>query len=333
MQLDYSIIICTYNPDEEVFTRCLNAVEQLDKRDLKVEVLLMDNNSTNSVGSLKCVESLLEKVPDSKLILVKEQGLTHARAAGIEAAKGRYVVFFDDDNEPETGYLQELKRLNANYNHVAAWGPGIVKVDFIAGIEKALEGFARAAFQQRETDYIAYSNLRSWQECYPFGTGLSVRKELLISYIKMLKKGIYSMTDRKGNNLSSGGDTQMVLFCVKSGFAAGVSPELKMTHIVPSKRANFQYLQRLSYGTYLCYSQLQVEVFPGKFDEISKAIISETRFKKKVLTKFVKFWFRPNPVKQLEFTNYIAANCGEYNVVGKAIPKTVQWVIKKLNLS
>ena len=333
MQLDYSIVICTYNPDEDLFTRCLKAVERLDKESLKIEILLMDNNSTKPIDALGCVKSLLKNEPNSKLILVKEQGLTHARVAGIEAAKGKNIVFFDDDNEPDSNYLQELKRLNAIHEHVAAWGPGIVNVDFTGGIDKALEGFARAAFQQRETDYIAYSNLRSWQECYPFGTGLSVRTDLLTSYISMLKTGAFSMTDRKGNSMSSGGDTQMVLFFVKSGFAAGVSPGLKMVHIVPCKRANFQYLQRLSYGTYLCYSQLQVEVFPEKFDTISKYLISEGRFTKKVLTNFVKFWFRPNPVKQLAFTNYIAANCGEYNVVGKTIPKSVQWVIKKLNLS
>lgn len=334
MQLDFSVVICTYNPHEEVFKRCLNAVERLDKAALNIEILLIDNNSITPIGTLDCVKSFLKNESStSRLILVKEQGLTHARVAGIEAAKGEHIVFFDDDNEPEADYLQELKQINGAYEDVAAWGPGIVDVDFIDGIDSLLEGFARAAFQQRSTDYIAYSNLRSWQECYPFGTGLCIKTKLLVAYVDKLKEGVFSMTDRKGKSMSSGGDTQMVLFCIKNGYAAGVSPRLKMIHIIPASRTNFQYLQRLCYGTAVCYNQLLVEVFPENFERISKSIISESRFKKKVLTKYMKLLFRPNPIKQLAFINYIAAICGTYYVIGKAIPKSVQWVIKRLELT
>lgn len=333
MKLDYSVIICTYNPDENVFKRCLLAVERINKANLNIEILLIDNNSIKPIDALECVDRFLKSESSSRIIVVKEQGLTHARVAGIEEAKGEHVIFFDDDNEPDVNYLQELKRLNDIHTYVAAWGPGLVNVDFVDGINPILEEYAKKAFQQRNTDNLAYSNLRSWQECYPFGTGLCVKTELLISYIGMLKDGTFSMTDRKGNSMSSGGDTQMVLFCVKNGYAAGVSPELKMVHIIPGNRANFQYLQRLCFGTAVCYNQLLVEVFPENFGLISKMVISESRFTKKVLAKYIKLLFKSNPIKKLAFTSYVAAHCGTYYALGKPIPKAVQWVIRRLKLA
>ncbi len=331
MPLDYSLVICTYNPDEKVFKRCLAAVERLNKA--SIEILLIDNNSVKPIATLDCVKRFLKYELSSRLIVEKEQGLTYARVAGIEAAQGERIIFFDDDNEPEADYLQELKRLSSAYSHVAAWGPGIVEVDFVDGIDQLLEGFAKRAFQQRNTDFIAYSNSRSWQECYPFGTGLCVKTNLLVSYVRKLMEGTFSMTDRKGNDLSSGGDTQMVLICIKNGYAAGVSPGLKMGHVIPAKRANFQYLQRLSYCTAVCYHQLLVEVFPENLESISRSIITESRFTRKVLTRYIKFLFKPNPIKQLEFANYIAANTGIYYAMRRAIPKRVQWVIRKLKLA
>ena len=71
--IDYSVVICTYNPDEEIFKRCLAAVECLDKTLLKIEILLIDNNSTTPIGTLECVKNFLDTELSSRLIVVKEQ--------------------------------------------------------------------------------------------------------------------------------------------------------------------------------------------------------------------------------------------------------------------
>ncbi|MEQ7798432.1 glycosyltransferase [Pedobacter sp. ASV1-7] len=334
MMLDYSIVICTYNPDERIFSRCLNAVGNLNKEGLKVEILLIDNNSSVPVDTLNCVKRLFLKEPSSRSILVKEQGLTHARNKGIETSQGKNVIFFDDDNEPDIDYLQVLHKLNSDFVHVAAWGPGRVAVDFIDGIEdKSLETFARKSFQERNTDYIAYSNLKSWQECYPFGTGLCVRADLLRMYLDLFRRGVFSMKDRTGNQMTSGGDTQVVLFCIKQGYAAGVSPDLKMTHMIPGKRTKYDYLKRLNYGAGSCYCSLLVEVFPEHKQMVQEIAIKPSEFSKTVVKKYFKFSIKKNPRKQLEFIKYIAGNCDVYNVTGHPIPKSVKWVLSKLELN
>jgi glycosyltransferase involved in cell wall biosynthesis len=51
--LSISILICTYNPDEQIFRRTLKSVESLILReDIPVECIIVDNNSTLPVSQL-----------------------------------------------------------------------------------------------------------------------------------------------------------------------------------------------------------------------------------------------------------------------------------------
>ncbi|TDQ09363.1 glycosyltransferase [Pedobacter metabolipauper] len=328
--VDYSIIICTYNPDRRLLERCLNAVSLLDTAGLVMEVILVDNNSSSALYTLDYVQFFLNAVPHSKLIVAREQGLSYARIAGIEASVGKYILFFDDDNEPDPEYVQVQKRLHAHYPHVAAWGPGNVNVDFIEGVDDKLAAYATEAFQDRHEVQIGYSNQRTWQGCYPFGTGLCIKREYFESYALLAAKGKFSLSDRKGNQLSSGGDVQMVLYCISTGAAAGVAPELKLTHIIPGKRTKIDYLKKLTYGTSVCYSTCLLEIFPDHLATIKSQMISERKFAFKVLKKYLMLFFDPRPKKALKLAAYIGAVAGDYIALNKPVPSGVLWVLKRL---
>jgi glycosyltransferase involved in cell wall biosynthesis len=136
--LDYSIVICTYNPDERLLKRCLNAVYNLDTDGITLEVILVDNSSSIPIDSLPYVREYIRRIPFMKTIIVPVQGVNYARMAATTEAKGKHIIYFDDANEPESNYLQELKKLNTKYPQVAALGPGDVAIDFIDGIEKSI---------------------------------------------------------------------------------------------------------------------------------------------------------------------------------------------------
>jgi glycosyltransferase involved in cell wall biosynthesis len=105
-QLDYSIVICTYNPDERLLKRCLNAISNLDRTGLSTEVIIVDNNSRVPVDSLSYVRNYFGKIPSLRILFAVKQGLKYARIEAITAAKGKHLVYFDYDNEPEKNYLQ-----------------------------------------------------------------------------------------------------------------------------------------------------------------------------------------------------------------------------------
>ena len=166
LSIDYSIIICTYNTDDRILKRCLDAVAALDRKDINIEVILTDNNSLTPVESMGFVRQYLSKIPNMKCILVSQQGVKYARMEAIEKAKGKYIVFIDADNEPESDYLQQLKHLNSQFVQVGAFGPGNISVQFIDSIDKSLESYARIAFHERHETSLKTAHLLDWQSFY-----------------------------------------------------------------------------------------------------------------------------------------------------------------------
>jgi len=331
-EVNYSIIICTYNPDEAIFRRCLNAVSKLQSNGLEIEVIIVDNNSNIPLSKIDYVNSFLINLPFSKLLVAKEQGLSYARRAGILEAKGKHIVFFDDDNEPDADYLEALRYLNLQYPHVGAWGPGHIEVDFISGIDSHLLKVAKQEFQDRHEKDIVYSNQRSWQGCYPFGTGLSIRREFCIAYIEGIASGHFTLSGRKENELTSGEDTQMVFLVISKGAAAGVAPSLSLTHMVPQKRTTPEYLKRLSYGVSVCYSTCILEVFPGEIHRIESNLVSPRKFKIKVLKKLYRLLFNSKIEKSLTLISYIGAVSGDYIALKRPVPSIANWALKQLKV-
>ena len=330
--IDYSMIICTYNPDERLLKRCLKAVYNLDTEGIRTEVILVDNSSLIPLDSLPYVRKYIGKIPSMKALMVAVQGVNYARMAAISEAKGKYIIYFDYDNEPESNYLQELKKLNTKYPQVAALGPGDVRVDFIDGIEKSIESYALIAFHERHEGAIKFSSVREWQPCYPFGTGLCTYTFLLKEYINLTRQGRFTMPGRKAKEITRGEDTQMVLFCISKGYFAGVSPTLQIKHIIPKTRANDKYLQRLAYSIGIYYETCLVQVFPKHKNKLKNEIISKSEFSGRTLQKFIKARVSSDPHKIFDLVQFIALNTGVYLALHKPVPALVKRIVKYLKL-
>ena len=328
--VDYSIIICTYNPDERLLKRCLDAVAAFNIQDVRVETIIVDNNSDIPLSGLDYVSGFLENTMNSSLIEVKQQGLNYARIGGLKAARGKWLVFFDDDNEPDANYIITLNDLDSAYPHVAAWGPGRVAVEFIEGVEAHLESYAREAFQERNEKDIVYSNQQSFQSCYPYGTGLCLRKYYFEMYAVLADAGHFSIVGRNGNQLSSGEDTQVIFFCLSKGMAAGVAPELKLSHLVPGKRTKFNYLKRLTFGTCVGYSTCRLEVFPEYKAELLGRVMPSGRFAFKAVKKYCLLFFKRKPRKAFALVEYLASICGDYRALNLKVPSIVNVILRKL---
>lgn len=330
--IDYSIVICTYNPDERLLKRCLHAVYNLDTDGITTEVILVDNNSLIPVESLPYIREYIRKIPFMKALMVAVQGAHYARIAAISEARGKYIIYFDYDSEPKSDYLQELKKLNTKYPQVAALGPGDVTIDFIDGIEKSIESYARIAYREQHEEAIKFSRVREWHACYPLGNGLCTYTFLLKEYISLTRQGKFNLPDRKGKEFTSAEDTQMVLLCISKGYFAGVSPTLQIKHIIPKTRANDKYLQRLAYGTGICYETCLVQVFPKHKNRLKHEIISESKFSRRTLKKFIKARLSSDPHKIFDLVQFIALNAGVYIALHKPVPALIKRIIKYLKL-
>lgn len=331
--MDYSMVICAYNPDTRLLERCLTAVYDLQRDHLATEVILVDNNSRVPVSSLPCVQAYLKKIPAMRLLHVKEQGVKYARMAAIAAARGKYTIYFDYDNEPAADYLLQLEKLHTAYPQVAAWGPGHIWVDFIDGVRGNIENYARKAFQERHDTQTAFASVRNWQDCYPFGTGLCTDTFLLKEYVALARQGRFSLSGRKGDQPSSGEDTQMILLCVSKGYAAGVSPALKLKHMISASRANYQYLLRLAYGTSVCYQTCLLEIFPEYTRELQQKIMPRAKFIRKTLKKLLVAKWSRDLHKTFDLVYFIGFNAGAYLALNKPVPAPVARIIRYLKVT
>ncbi len=103
MEALISVIIPVYNV-ENYLRRCVDAVLNQTYRSL--EVILVDDGSPDTCGTI-CDAYARE---DQRVVVIhqKNAGLSGARNAGIEAARGEYLVFVDSDDYVTEDFIARL---------------------------------------------------------------------------------------------------------------------------------------------------------------------------------------------------------------------------------
>ncbi len=262
----FGIAICTFNPDERLLARTLAAVSaQQIPAGLTVECVVIDNNSKPPVAERASVKAFLQSCPWARLISEPRSGLSYARVKAIEGTTSDFLCFVDDDNEPAPDYIANAHRILSEQSCIGVIGPGKITVDFVDG---ASVWFARTFahhFQERDSAGLSYGCVPgTWTDYYPPGSCMVVRRDVLTRYRDSFLAGELTASDRVGTSLSSGGDTQIVWEAVKKNLAAGISSQLRATHMIPAKRATLAYIKRLSYGTSSSYLPALVSSFPSQ---------------------------------------------------------------------
>jgi glycosyltransferase involved in cell wall biosynthesis len=106
----FSVIIPVYN----VLPYLREAVDSALKQDFKgeYEIILVDDGATDSSGAI-CDEYAVQEFPENVKIRVIHKpngGQSTARNAGLDVARGEYIVFLDSDDWLELNALSVLHR-------------------------------------------------------------------------------------------------------------------------------------------------------------------------------------------------------------------------------
>ena len=265
----FSILICTCNPALDTLEKVLKSCRKQTFDPGKYEIILVDNNSANPLSEVKFIKDI-PATSNFKLIEEKTQGLAYARIAGSKAANSDTFVFVDDDNVLDANYLQNLKHLQAQYPQVAAWGPGVISIEYRGAVPDWVKTNYSWLFQQKNIEETKFGSVAGWPDYYPAGSGLCVTRAVMEKYIHEFEKGNLTLTGRTGKILSSAEDTQIVWTAVKIGLSAGTSPLLMLRHVIPSSRTSLAYLKALNYGVAISYATALKEMFPEKTGSLKK---------------------------------------------------------------
>ncbi|MGB8540681.1 MAG: glycosyltransferase [Candidatus Acidiferrales bacterium] len=102
-----TVILCTHNRARTLATALESIAAQNVPHSVGWEIVVVDNNSSDDTRQV--VEDIQRRYPNRfRYFFERQQGLSHARNAGIREARGEILAFIDDDETAASDWLHSL---------------------------------------------------------------------------------------------------------------------------------------------------------------------------------------------------------------------------------
>lgn len=287
-----SVIICTHNPREDYFRRTLEALKAQTLARDEWELLLVDNASEKPLAG-RCD---LSWHPRSRHVREEELGIAAARMRGFKEAAADVLVYVDDDNILAPDYLSQALALSRSHPWVGAFG-GCISAEFETPPEDWISCVLPILAVMNVTqEQWTCSPGTSALMMAPVTAGGIIRRKVAAHWAgQSASDPLRRSIGRKGAVLNNGEDTDMVLCSCALGLAVGRFPQLRLTHLIPSRRLKREYILRLVEGTVFSNGILKYiwdGQIPGEGEKISGA---EKIFRAYKNLRFrLSHWMRPN---------------------------------------
>lgn len=238
--LGISVIICCHNSGAKIRPTLKALAQQTDISQIPVEIILVDNNSTD--GTVTIARELWARLGQPfplKIVDEKIAGLSFARTRGILTSQYQYLIFCDDDNWLNKEYLSIVHNLFDTKEEVAmigGVGVGLLQKQAPEWFQR-LNGFGYAIGDEgRQTGYTDSV----------YGAGMAIRKDIMQALHN--QQISFILSDRVGKNLSSGGDSEMCALVKAAGKRIWFDKRLTFDHDLPQSRINWKYYRKLRYA-------------------------------------------------------------------------------------
>jgi len=163
-----AIIIITYNRPSDMLALAMNIEKLSSKKELLEEIIIVNNNSTESYDAVK---SFIQENPSTpfKYIESKENlGVSRGRNFAIDQSKAPILVLIDDDAEFQD--TDALKRINEAVIENPLAGILAMKILYFQNSQFQLNAFPHKSFEKRK-------HLQSFETYYFAGCGNIIVKE------------------------------------------------------------------------------------------------------------------------------------------------------------
>lgn len=257
-------IICTYNRAKYIGP-LLESIAANDLEKSQYEIVLVDNNCTDNTHEI--CENFAAKYADLNFRYTKEpeQGLSAARNKGIKEAKGNVFVYIDDDALIDTWYLRTINEYMSAHPDICAVGGPIIPL-----YETAEPQWMTRYTKELLCGYLYFGDKeRSFPgHRYPGGGNAAYRSDVF------QQVGLFN-TDlgRKGDSLMGAEEKDIFDKMYSRGMRYMYLPKMILHHIIPQKKLERDYFDRLTYQIGLSERQRTQAIGKGKY---IKRLCSET---------------------------------------------------------
>ena len=252
-----SVVVCTWRRGERLGS-CLTELAKQTLPRAEFEIVVVNNDPAD--GS---VREQVERVraaffaddPERiRLLDCRFQGLSHARNAGIAAARGAVCTFVDDDALPLPDLLERLQAAFAENPRAGVIG-GHIR---LAPPEPVPEVLARGGGQywsQFLTPHRSYTRVDAWWDL-PWGANWSARREALVAI-----GGFRTRYGRSGNDFSGGEEMTAARLIQQLGWEVGVEPRAEVLHDVEPERYTLEHVRRTIRAATMVNYQAQCDLY------------------------------------------------------------------------
>jgi glycosyltransferase involved in cell wall biosynthesis len=234
-----SVVICCHNSETLLHTTIGHLKNQRVEGDLKWEVLVIDNASTDNTA-LAARQYWGDDGP-APLRVVQEPrlGLSYARERAFNEARYEIVSFIDDDNWITPEWVTTAWHCMAEDHHLGAVGSANTAVADVA----LPDWFARYSNYYAAWDFPPDATIAT---SFLVGAGMTIRKSV---WYWLKNHGFHSqLTGRLGTSLSSSEDVELGCAILLAGWKIRLEPRLKLRHHLVPHRLRWNYLRRLIRG-------------------------------------------------------------------------------------
>lgn len=232
-----SVVICTHNRASSL-VRALDSLARVNVPEgASWEVCVVDNASSDETRQV--VEDFVARHGEVPVLYVYEPaaGLSHARNSGIAGTSGEIVAFLDDDVSVRGDWLVQLRQAFLEHEPGCVGGRAILTSDIPrpAWWHESYEGKV-GHFDRGDRAFVSRS---TGDGLVGIGANLAFRRDVFERH------GLFrGELGRKGKQLSTGEEVDVVDRLRRSGEKAVYWPELVVYHYPHASRFTKAYLRR-----------------------------------------------------------------------------------------
>lgn len=262
-----SVIICTYNREKFLYD-ALSHVAHNDFPYENYEIVLVNNNSTDSTES-EC-QRFAKDFPEVQFryFVETKQGLSHARNRGIDESRGDILVFLDDDSFVKPDYLSNLQKRMDQHPEAMAFGGKITPL-FESGVEP--KWLSKWTYSWVSAIDLGDKVVPFEGNAYPIGANMGFRKNCLEQCGKFNTE-----LGRSKKNLMAGEEKDLFNRLKEKDMTILYFPDIHVEHVIPPQRTTDDYIKRMGQGV-------------GMSEKVRTQNISKWKYVKRLGIELVKW--------------------------------------------
>jgi glycosyltransferase involved in cell wall biosynthesis len=229
-----TVAICTFNRAESLRRTLDSLVAMRVESDLAWEIVVVNNNCTDHTDDV--INQYLDRLP-LRREFEPQPGHSNARNRAIDAAKGEYIVWTDDDVVVEPGWLKAYAEAFRRWPSVAVFG-GRIKPRYETPVPRWViesEALLDSAFAIRDLGNDP-EPLSVAKERIPFGANFAIRATEQRAFRYDSNLGL--MPNRRRYN----DETEVITRLLEAGAGGYWIPEAMVEHCIGRDRQTVRYI-------------------------------------------------------------------------------------------